>query len=110
MRSRRHVPSVLTRLSRRTFVKGLAASGATASLGLIPEPAPAQARPRQELAVLSGVDFDLRIGETEVKVTSKRRTAMTINGSMPRPLLRWREGDTVRLRVTNALDQDTSIP
>ncbi|MFS9669826.1 multicopper oxidase domain-containing protein, partial [Klebsiella pneumoniae] len=37
------------------------------------------------------------------------RTAMTINGSLPGPLLRWREGETVTLRVKNRLDQDTSI-
>ena len=109
MRSRSHVPSVLTRPSRRTFVTGLAVTGATATLGLMREPAWAQTRSRQEPAELSGTDFDLRIGETEVNVTGRRRTALTINGSMPGPLLRWREGDTVRLRVTNALDEDTSI-
>ena len=34
---------------------------------------------------------------------------MTINGSLPGPLLRWREGETVTLRVKNRLEQDTSI-
>jgi len=56
-----------------------------------------------------GSEFDLRIGETEVNITGKRRTALTINGSLPGPTLRWREGDDVTLRVTNDLNEDTSI-
>ena len=57
------------RPSRRTFVKGLAIGGAAASVGLLRQPAWAQPRQRQESAVLSGTEFDLRIGETEVNLT-----------------------------------------
>ncbi|MGD9903966.1 MAG: copper resistance system multicopper oxidase [Dehalococcoidia bacterium] len=95
--------------SRRTFVKGLALGGAAASVGLLRQPAWAQSRLRQESAVLSGTEFDLRIGETEVNLTGAARTALTINDSLPGPLLRWREGDTVTLNVSNSLDEDTSI-
>jgi FtsP/CotA-like multicopper oxidase with cupredoxin domain len=35
--------------------------------------------------------------------TGKPQTAMTVNGMVPAPLLRWREGDTVTLRVANRL-------
>jgi CopA family copper-resistance protein len=97
------------RPSRRTFVKGLAIGGAAASLGWRREPAWAQTAHRRDPAVLSGTTFDLRIGETAVNVTGKARTALTINGSMPGPLLRWKEGDTVTMRVANSLDEDTSI-
>ncbi len=97
------------RPSRRTFVKGLAIGGAAASVGLLRQPAWAQSRQRQESTVLSGREFDLRIGETEVNLTGARRTALTINDSLPGPLLRWKEGDTVTLNVANALDDDTSI-
>ena len=41
--------------------------------------------------------------------TGSTKMAQTINGSIPGPLLRWREGDTVTLRVANQLDEDTSI-
>ena len=34
---------------------------------------------------------------------------VTVNGSIPAPLVRWREGDTVTMRVANALAEDTSI-
>ena len=59
--------------------------------------------------MLEGTEFDLRIGETRVDITGRERTALTINGSLHGPLLRWREGDTVTLRVSNSLDEDTSI-
>ena len=95
--------------SRRTFVKGLAIGGAAASVGLLRQPAWAQSRQRQESAVLTGTEFDLRIGETEVNLTGAARKALTINDSLPGPLLRWREGDTITLNVSNSLDEDTSI-
>ena len=98
------------RPSRRTFVKGLATCGAAASLGLLHRAAAAAPGPRLEPGVLSGTEFDLRIGATRVNVTGRERTALTINGSLPGPLLRWCEGDTVTLRVANTLDgEDTSI-
>ena len=95
--------------SRRTFVKGLAIAGAAASAGLLRQPALARGRQREEQTVLSGTDFHLRIGETEANLTGRARTALTINGSLPGPLLRWKEGDTITLNVANALDEDTSI-
>jgi len=96
--------------SRRTFVKGLAASGAVAGLGLWRTTAWAQVPGRQQTTELSGTSFDLRIGETPMNFTGHTRTALTVNNSLPAPTLRWREGDTVTLRVSNALrNEDTSI-
>jgi len=97
------------RRSRRTFVKGLAVGGAVAGLGLWKPSAWAQSRGAQPAAELSGVEFDLRIGETPMNFTGSPRTAVTVNDSIPAPTLRWREGDTVTLRVANALDEATSI-
>ena len=53
--------------------------------------------------MLAGTEFDLSIGELPVDFTGRVRSAITVNGSLPAPLLRWREGTTVNLRVTNAL-------
>lgn len=94
--------------SRRTFVKGLAAGGVLAGLGLWRTPVWAITSPG-EPNVLAGTEFDLFIGETAVNITGNPRTAMTINGGIPGPLLRWREGDTVTLRVKNKLKDTTSI-
>ncbi|MHB1291840.1 MAG: copper resistance system multicopper oxidase [Sulfuricella sp.] len=103
---------VLPSLPRRQFIQGLAAGGVL--LGLSPWLKPAWA---QELAgtatgsaqVLTGTEFDLTIAESPVNFTGAPRMATTINGSIPAPTLRWREGDTVTIRVTNRLAEDTSI-
>jgi len=95
-------------VSRRTFVKGLVAGGALARFGAWDLRAIAQARNPQQ--VLRGTSFDLSIGETPMNFTGAAKIAQTINGSVPGPVLRWREGDTVTLRVANRLrDEDTSI-
>jgi CopA family copper-resistance protein len=83
--------------------------GAVAGLGLWKPSAWAAVPGRQQVAVLSGTDFDLRIAETPMNFTGSPRMAVTVNGTIPAPALRWREGDTVTLRVANALDEDTSI-
>ncbi|MCB0360080.1 MAG: copper resistance system multicopper oxidase, partial [Bdellovibrionales bacterium] len=59
--------------------------------------------------VLTGPEFDLCIGATSLEIDGRRATATTVNGQLPGPLLRWREGDEVTLRVTNTLTEDTSI-
>lgn len=97
-----------SRTSRRIFVKGLAAAGVLGGLGLWRSPSWA-ASGSPALSVLSGTEFDLSIGEMPVNITGRRRTAMAINGGLPGPLLRWKEGDTVTLRVCNRLDAATSI-
>ncbi|KPM65035.1 copper oxidase [Pseudomonas putida] len=97
-----------SKTTRRTFVKGLAATGLLGGLGMWRTPVWALTSPGQP-NVLTGSDFDLYIGELPVNITGTRRTAMAINGSIPGPTLRWREGDTVTLRVRNRLKQDTSI-
>ncbi|MGI8560683.1 MAG: copper resistance system multicopper oxidase [Luteimonas sp.] len=90
--------------SRRRFVQGLAAGGAIAGLGLWPQRGLAQPQPPLgNRNVLSGTDFDLVIGETPANFTGQVRPAITVNGTIPAPILRWREGTTVNLRVRNAL-------
>ena len=89
-------------LSRRQFVQGLAAGGAVLGLGLWPKQSWALRSPGQ-LEVLAGTQFDLSVGETAVNYTGKTRPAITVNGSVPAPILRWREGTRVQLRVRNDL-------
>ena len=88
--------------SRRRFVQGLAAGGAAATFGLWPKASWALKSSGQPV-VLSGTEFDLAIGETPVDFTGRVRPAITVNGSLPGPLLRWKEGTTVNVRVSNAL-------
>ena len=97
-----------TKTSRRTFVKGLTAGGILGGLGLWRPPVWAVTSPGQP-NVLSGTEFDLFIGDSPVNFTGHPRVAQTINGGIPGPILRWREGDTVTLRVRNRLKETTSI-
>ncbi|EOV0634852.1 copper resistance system multicopper oxidase [Cronobacter turicensis] len=94
--------------SRRTFLKGLTLSGVAGSLGVWSF----NARSTLSLppaASLQGINFDLTIGETAVNITGSERQAKTINGGLPGPTLRWKEGETITLRVKNRLDEQTSI-
>ncbi len=88
-------------LPRRRFVRGLAAGGVATGLGLrLPS---LFAMPSGQAPILRGTQFDLSIGETPLNFTGYTRPAITVNGSLPAPILRWREGDSVRLRVSNHL-------
>ncbi|MBO1250914.1 copper resistance system multicopper oxidase [Comamonas denitrificans] len=97
--------------SRRRFVQGLAAGGVLAGLSTQSLMAFAQqgATVRGAAPVLRGNEFDLVIAESPVNFTGKPGMATTINGSLPGPTLRWREGETVTIRVTNKLREATSI-
>ncbi|HXH01344.1 MAG TPA: copper resistance system multicopper oxidase [Xanthomonadaceae bacterium] len=101
-------------MSRRRFVQGLAAGGVLAGLGAWPKAVWA-VKSLGQPNVLSGTEFDLSIGETPMNFTGRTRSAITVNGTLPAPILRWREGDTVTLRVANTLPMgsihghDTSI-
>jgi CopA family copper-resistance protein len=94
---------ILPKLSRRRFIQGLAA------LGLSPWFKAAQAKVSTQTEVLAGTEFNLTIAQTPVNFTGAPRVATTVNGSIPAPILRWREGDTVTLHITNHLAEETSI-
>jgi FtsP/CotA-like multicopper oxidase with cupredoxin domain len=95
--------AVLLNATRRRFVQGLSGMLATAVL-------PASGGIGGERAsVLSGTEFNLEISALEVSFTGARRVATAVNGQVPGPLLRWREGDEITVRVTNRLATPTSI-
>ncbi len=100
--------SIASGLSRRRFVQGLALGGVAAASGLWRNDARAAAQANPP--VLRGSSQSLQIGRLPVNFTGRPRSAITVNQSLPAPTLRWREGDTVSLRVRNALtDQPTSV-
>jgi FtsP/CotA-like multicopper oxidase with cupredoxin domain len=94
-------------LSRRRFVLGLAMGGALTALGLPSKALFAAAQNR--LTTLRGKKFQLNIGSQSVNFTGTPSLATTVNGSLPAPILRWREGDVVTLNVTNRLTVTSSI-
>lgn len=100
-------------LSRRHFLRTGVALGALAGLDAL---VPRYARAGGDLAarspeVLDGSagPLDLTIGRVSVPIGDRTGHATTINGTLPGPILRFKEGDEAVIRVTNTLDEDTSI-
>lgn len=97
-----------TSISRRRFVLGTLSAGALLAAGRSGwTRADNAAYDGQK--VLAGRSFDLRVGYLPVNYTGQERLATAINGTLPAPVLRWREGEQVTLRVTNQLAHDTSV-
>jgi CopA family copper-resistance protein len=94
--------------TRRQFVTGLGLVVAGTQLPFSANGSIAASHSNTPLE-LSGTEFDLSIAALPVNFTGRPATAVAINGTLPGPLLRWREGDTVTLRVANRLGVDTSI-
>lgn len=95
---------------RRLLSAGLRAGAGIAISGLVP----AWARSGSpglipQMPALSGEDISLKVGHSRFTVNGKTGHAIAINGTIPAPLIRLREGQNVRIAVTNTLDEDTSI-
>lgn len=98
-------------LSRRRFVTGLASTTALSMLGAsnFARAASPETRFYQPQPELSGSKFKLDIGYKPVNFTGTAKQAVAVNGSVPSPILRFKEGDRVTLDVTNHLAHDSSI-
>ena len=95
--------------TRRRFVQGMAVAGGAFALG--GELSTAEAAPSDfgGLPLLSGRTFDLDLSPRIVNKTGAENLGSAINGTVPGPILRWREGDVVELNVTNHLSEVTGL-
>jgi len=97
-------------LSRRHLIRSTAALAAASAL-----PMPAWARgaslthARNGFGEVAGEDIALAIGNHHFTTGGRSGHAFAVNGTVPGPLVRLREGQTARLHVTNNLDEDSSI-
>lgn len=98
-------------LDRRTMLGSVALAGGSLALGsLYPAWATSGSAGISDAPETLGGDFiALSVGHTHFSVAGKSSHAFTINGTVPGPILRLREGQKVRIAVTNTLDEDTSI-
>ncbi|WP_338467800.1 copper resistance system multicopper oxidase [Novosphingobium sp. ZN18A2] len=99
-------------LHRRALLGGaLAAGGGAAISALFPQWARAQTAhlPAGGADALTGEEIALSIARTPFTLGGRTGSATTVNGTLPGPLIRLREGQDVRLSVTNHLDVDSSI-
>ena len=94
--------------TRRAMLKGAVGLGGLAAI-----PAWARAMPhgpiRQGFDEVSGRVIDLAVEQGAIEVAGRSGHAFAVNGSVPGPLVRLKEGEAVTLRVANHLAQDTSI-
>ncbi|MBY8338146.1 copper resistance system multicopper oxidase [Alteriqipengyuania sp. NZ-12B] len=97
-------------LSRRHLIRSTVALAAASAL---PVPAWARgaslSRAQNGSGELSGEDIELSIGDHHFMTGTRSGHAVAVNGSVPGPLIRLREGQNVRLNVTNNLAEDSSI-
>lgn len=97
------------RISRRQLLKGAGAFGMLAVLERLAPVYAWAAGTEAARTPLSGKVIDLTLAETPFRVGDRTATAMTINGTVPGPLVRLREGEEVTLNVTNRLKEIASI-
>ena len=95
----------------RRFVTGALGGGAAAAMAAW---FPAWAQPVSSgitapLPTVAGNDITLRIARQTMRIDGKLSRAIGINGTVPAPLVRLKEGQTARLTVVNDLDEDSSI-
>ncbi len=94
--------------ARRRFVLGTASTAGLFALGCSTPPR-ARLNARADQLLLSGNRFDLDLAYRRVNFTGVEKTATVIDGMLPGPVLRWKEGEQVTLRVSNRLAVDSSI-
>ncbi len=87
-------------LTRRRFVESVTSVAATGG---------AFGHAQAAASVLSGTSLALEIAPVRMNVTGRERIAAGVNGTVPGPILHWREGDAVTISVTNRLIQPSSI-
>lgn len=99
------------KINRRSFLGGSAAAASVAAFSpLLPAWARSGSRGVGPTVPTEwGPDIALTIENSPFTVGGRTGKAITINGTLPAPLLRMREGDRVHLAVTNRLEEDTSI-
>ncbi len=101
----------LSSLDRRDFLRGVGLAGGTAAFAAW---MPAWAQPvsaglTAPIPTVSGSDITLRIARQSMTIDGRRFPAIGVNGTVPAPLIRLREGQQVRLNVINELEEDSSI-
>jgi CopA family copper-resistance protein len=96
--------------TRRSLLTTAAGGGALAAAGaLLPAWARSASAGNKGVFELAGTEFDLTVGHSAVDIGGRAGHAITTNGTLPGPLIRFREGEEITLRVRNMLEEDTSI-
>ena len=95
-------------VDRRAFLKTSAVLSLGPGLGIQPQTLWAVVEPSDD-RIVEPVEYDFAISRLGVEFSGDSAYGRSINGMIPGPLLRLREGEEAILRVRNDLDEDTSI-
>jgi len=95
--------------NRRSFLAGGAATAGMAGLYPAWASSVSHGSAAKGFNTLTGNDLAITIANSAFEVDGRRAHAVTMNGTIPGPLLRLKEGQNVRIAVRNELDEDTSI-
>ena len=100
----------LAHFDRRTLLRSVSlTTGAVVAGWALPGWAQSLSHGSGSPETLSGEDITLRIGRGTLMIDGKAAHAVTINGTVPGPLLRLKQGQNLRLTVVNELDEETSL-
>ncbi len=100
----------MTRFTRRRFLRNATLGGGALAMPWLPAWAqPVSTGLPRASSTLSGTDIALTVAHQMMTIDGRQSHAIGINGAVPAPLIRLRQGTNVRLAVTNTLDEDTSI-
>ncbi len=94
---------------RKFLTTSIGAGAAYSASGLFPAWALPASKGNMGIPALTGTNFDLEVSEFKTHINGRVASAVGVNGSVPAPLIRFREGANVTLNVKNTLDVDTSI-
>jgi CopA family copper-resistance protein len=114
MKRQEKVQNKTDSISRRVLLKRAGVLGLLTALNplfasCVSHPLPTAARPGPDILTLSGELIDLTISQRSFPLGGHVGIATTINGTIPAPLIRLKEGQDVTIRVTNQLMEDSSI-
>jgi len=108
MKTIRHISK--SPLNRRHFLsKSLLFSAGAMFQSLLPAWAQSGSDNARLPGSLVGNDLSLTVEQVKAAIAGKTARHITLNGQFPAPLLRWREGDDLSLRIVNRLQEPTSI-
>lgn len=97
-------------LTRRRFVTGVGAGGLMAAFPRSAQSAGVGAQAAGLIPAEPSALWNLSVGRTHIEIDHKALHAPCVGGTVPGPVLRWRQGETVVVNVTNTLaHEDTSI-
>ena len=94
---------------RKFLTTSLSAGAALSASGLVPAWALPASKGNRGLPALTGTNFDLEVSKFKTRINGRYTMAVGVNGSVPAPLIRFREGDDITINVKNRLMSDTSI-